>query len=145
MNLPLKTPPPAFFLAAMLALSGCVTTDYVGTSYAPTAQVDLYFSDADVEPPYEVVGEVRVEADKNLFVKSKKMQNKLLKLAREKGADGVIVAPMAIRSTGSTDQTNEETRFDKKGRARTSSTTTTTVQEVKELRGLLIKYARATS
>ena len=139
MNTSPKATALALGLAAMLALAGCVTTDYVGKSYAPTSQVDLYFSDADVEKPYEAMGEVRVEADKNFFVKSKKMQDKLLKLAREKGADGVIVAPMAIRSTGSTETTTGEIKPGRKN-AQTSSTTTTTAQEVKELRGLLIKY-----
>ena len=138
-NTLLKTPALALLLAAIGTLAGCVSTDYVGKSYAPTAQVDLYFSDADVQKPYEAMGEVRVEVDKNFFVKSEKMQKKLLKLAREKGADGVIVAPMAIRSTGSTETTTGEVKPDKKG-AQTSSTTTTTAQEVKELRGLLIKY-----
>lgn len=131
---------PVLLLMAALTCAGCVSTDYVGKSFAPTAQVDLYFSDADVEPPYEVMGEVRVEADKNFFVKSEKMQAKLLKLAREKGADGVIVAPMAIRSTGSTETTTSEVKPGKKGTQTGSTTTTTSAQEVKELRGLLIKY-----
>lgn len=139
MNALQKTTAFALFLAAVGTLSGCVSTDYIGKTYAPTSQVDLYFDDADVEKPYEAMGEVRVEADKNFFVKSKKMQEKLLKLAREKGADGVIVAPMAIRSTGSTETTTGAITPDKKG-AQTNSTTTTTAQEVKELRGLLIKY-----
>lgn len=123
----------------LLALVGCVTTDYVGKTYAPTAQVDLYLSDGDVTRPYEVMGELRVEGDNSLFLKSEKLQKKLLKTAREKGADGVIVGPVAIRQAGATEETTEETRRDR-GRSQSSSSTTVTVQEIKELRGLLIKY-----
>lgn len=56
----MKTSAPVLAVVAVLAMAGCVSTDYVGKSYAPTSQVDLYFSEADITLPYEVMGEVRM-------------------------------------------------------------------------------------
>lgn len=124
----------------VLTLSGCITTDYVGKTYPATRHVDLFFDDADVERPYTVMGEMRVEADNSLFMRSEKMQRKLIKKARERGADGVIFAPVQIRVTGETVHTSGTAHADGKNRDSSSSTTTATADEKKELRGLLIKY-----
>ena len=119
----------------LLALTGCMTTDYVGSTYPATTQVDLFFDEADVTRPYTVMGELRVEGDNHLFMRSEKMQRKLIEQARERGADGILVAPVAIRVTGETEHTTGSDRGDD-----WTSSTTATAQEVKELRGLLLKY-----
>lgn len=117
-----------------------MTTDYVGVKHAPTTQVDLFFDEADIVRPYTVMGELRVEGDNHFFMRSEKMQRKLVEKAREQGADGVLFAPVSIRVTGETAHTSGTTQVDEKGRAWTSESTTATADEVKELRGLLIKY-----
>lgn len=116
-------------------ITGCMTVDYVGSTYPATTQVDLFFDEADVTHPYTVMGEMRVEGDNHLFMRSEKMQRKLIEKARERGADAILVAPVAIRVTGETEHTTGSEEGDN-----WSSSTTATAQEVKELRGLLIKY-----
>ena len=69
-----------------LLLPGCMTVDYVGSSYPATTQVDLFFDEADIKTDYTVMGELRVEGDNHLFMRSEKMQRKLLEQARERGA-----------------------------------------------------------
>lgn len=124
----------------LLLFSGCMTTDYVGVKHAPTTQVDLFFDEADISRAYTVMGELRVEADNSLFMRSSKMQRTFLKKARERGADGILFAPLAIRVTGESVETSGTTRVDEKGREWSSASTTATAEEVKELRGLLLKY-----
>lgn len=121
-------------VSLLFVLSGCMSTDYVGVRHAPTTEVGLFFDEADVTRPYTVMGELRVEGDNHLFMRSEKMQRTFVKQARKRGADGVLFAPLAIRVTGETEQTSGSTR------EWTSASTTATVQEVKELRGLLLKY-----
>jgi hypothetical protein len=123
-----------------LLLAACVTTDYLGKSYAPTHHVELYYDEADITVPYEVMGEVRAEVDNALFFSSsEKMQRKLIDIAREKGADALLVGRVALRPRGETEYGSEETTY-KKGQGRSSSTTTTVVDEVKEIRAQLLKY-----
>lgn len=122
----------------LLALPGCMTTDYVGSTYPATTQVDLFFDEADIARPYTVMGELRVEGNNHLFMRSEKMQRRLIEKARERGADGMLVAPVSIRVTGETEHTTGSERGED-----WSSSTTATAQEVKELRGLLIKYKPA--
>jgi len=40
------------FLLLGLLLPGCMTVDYVGSSYPATTQVDLFFDEADIKIPY---------------------------------------------------------------------------------------------
>jgi hypothetical protein len=126
-----------------LLLPGCMTVDYVGSSYPATTQVDLFFDEADIKTDYTVMGELRVEGDNHLFMRSEKMQRKLLEQARERGADGVLFAPVTLRVTGETEETSGTVHEDERGRTWTSASSTATAQEVKELRGLLLKYRGA--
>lgn len=127
-------------LLLLLTLTGCMTTDYVGTTYPSTTRVDLFFDEADIRHSYTVMGELRVEGDNHMFMRSEKMQRKLMEQARKRGADGILFAPVAIRRAGETEQTSGTSHVDEQGREWLSSSTTATAQEIKELRGLLLKY-----
>ncbi len=50
-----------FMLTALMI--GCTTTDYLGKMYPPTQHVNVFFSPQDVKRPYEVMGEIRADAD----------------------------------------------------------------------------------
>ena len=119
----------------LFMLAGCVSTDYIGAKYPATENVDLYFSEDDIERPYKIFGEVRAEMPK--LGEAKRLQKALIKQAKKKGADGLVIGPIDVRSTGQTSYTNGRVKVDK---GKISGTTTTIVQEVKEVRALLIKY-----
>lgn len=127
-------------LIFLMALTGCITTDYVGNTYPATTRVDLFFDKADIMNAYTVMGELRVEGDNHIFMRSEKLQRKLMEQARKRGADGILLSPVAIRVTGETEQTSGTRHVDERGGEWSSSSTTATAQEVKELRGLLLKY-----
>jgi hypothetical protein len=133
----------AFSLA--FGVSACVTVDYVGKSYAPTANVDVYMSAADVKRPYETMGQVRAEVDAIPFTNpSQQLQEKLMAEARSRGADGIILGAPEQRSTPGTAQTVGQATTKKKssGKKKTTytETTTQTTDEKVELRGTLIRY-----
>ena len=105
--------------------------DYVGTSYSPTTHVDLYFSEFDVEEDYVVMGRVVARAGKR--VSNKRLQEKLLQEAREKGADGIIIHEFDRVPVG--EITNENTIGN-------TTITTTTVREERRIEATFIKYKR---
>lgn len=129
---------------ASIWLMGCVTIDYVGTSYPPTAHVDLYMSAADVQRPYQVIGDARAEVEALPFSSpGQQLQEKLLTEARSRGANGVILGQLGERQTGATQQTfgqGSSTGSAAKRQGSWQETTTTSVDEVTELRARFIRY-----
>jgi len=123
------------------AMAGCVSVDYVGTSYAPTEAVDVFYSPDDVRRPYTVMGQATAEVDVLPFVSSgQELQAKLLEEARRRGANGVILGGMTKRTVGSTTQTMGEVDRRKKKHAEYTETSTTSDDERAELTGTLIRY-----
>ena len=124
--------------------AGCVSVDYVGKSFPPTASADLYMTSADVRRPYEVIGEARAQVEALPFSSpAQQLQEKLLTEARSRGANGVILGSVTSRQVASTSTTTGQATSKKKGDKKTpqyTDTTTTNVEEVDELRGTLIRY-----
>ena len=131
--------------SVLLLLSGCVSVDYVGKTYAPTSNVDVYFSPDDVKRPYQTMGLVRAQVDVIPFTnQSQQLQDKLIAEARQRGADGIIIGQIDQRTTPGTSQTTGVATTKKKnsGKKTTTYTETTTsdTNDVIELRGTLIHY-----
>ena len=124
--------------------AGCVSVDYVGKSYPPTASVELFMTPDDVKRPYEVIGEARAQVDALPFTSpAEQLQQKLLLEARSRGANAVILGSITTRQVGSTSTTTGQGTSKKKGSKKNTQytdTTTTNVEEVNELRGTLIRY-----
>ena len=128
--------------AAVLVLAaGCTKIDYVGKQYAPTVDVDLFFAMEDVSREYEVMGHVAATADD--MVSAEKMQEEILKKAREKGADAVVILGLERYATSSP-ATWSETTETEKTKSGTKTTTTGTsssgTEEKKEIRATFLKY-----
>ena len=124
--------------------AGCVSVDYVGKSFPPTASVELFMTQDDVRRPYEVIGEARAQVDALPFTNpAEQLQQKLLLEARSRGANAVILGSITTRQVGSTSTTTGQATSKKKGSKKNTQytdTTTTNVEEVNELRGTLIRY-----
>ncbi len=125
--------------------AGCVSVDYVGKSYPPTASVDLFMTSDDVRRPYEVIGEARAQVEALPFTSpAEQLQQKLLAEARSRGANAVILGSITSRQVASTSTTTGQAttkkKSDKKKSTQYTDTTTTNVEEVNELRGTLIRY-----
>jgi hypothetical protein len=125
-----------------LTLFGCAHIDYVGETAAPTTNVQVFYTEANVPRAYHVMGEVVATA--NMFVSSRKVQEQMIEKARQKGADAVVILGMEHYQAGeSTNYTENTTQSkDKKGRTRvtTSGSSSTSSEENKRIRGIFIKF-----
>ena len=129
---------PAALLACLAA--GCATVDYVGESFQPTSQVDVYFAEKDVPREYKVIGQVLASGDQ--FVTASRLNTKLMARAREKGADAVIIlAVTRTPMTTSTDVT-ETTKITNHLDGKTIETTASQSEPAlhNEIKALFIRY-----
>ena len=130
-------------LVAMIAVISvsCTKIDYIGKSYSPTTEVDIYFSLDDVKGAYEVMGHLTASA--GTFVSSEKMQEEILKKAREKGADAVVILGLDhyVTDSGSSWTETTDTK-DTAGGTKTTTTgsTSSSSEEMKEITARFIKY-----
>lgn len=135
------------FLIALLG--GCVNTDYVGENYAPTSQVDVYYSIDDVERSHAVMGKITATAmdgwDSAAMVEELKTQ------AMAKGADGLVIMDVHTEKVGSYTSTYGDSADDKwvmtedgklkhHGSGSSSSTSVTTDTKEKVMVAELLKY-----
>lgn len=91
------------FLLMLLAitLSSCGNKIiYYGREYTPTQNVDIFFRESDVTEPNEIMGKVTLEMSAKKS--SDKIQRKLMKRAKSKGADALIFDNISLTTTGST-------------------------------------------
>ena len=82
-------------LVALLAI-GCASVNYVGKSFEPTTNVDLYFSKEDIEKEYTVMG----HAIGSGTYDSNAIQKALIEEAKEKGADAVLITGIDNQDSG---------------------------------------------
>ena len=71
---------------------------YYGRSYAPTQQVEIYFRESDVSEPNEVMGKIVYEVSARR--RSEKVQRKLMRESKRKGADAIIFDDIELTRTG---------------------------------------------
>ncbi len=97
----------AWYLLSWLiigALAGCATTDYVGQSYPPTENVDIFFSTDDIERQYTVMGTAKTEGTEYLSFEA--IEQQLVKDAMARGADAIVIDGMETITVGSTTTTS---------------------------------------
>ena len=116
-------------LSMILFLTACgsdVDIDYLGDSYTPTADVDVYFSEDDVTEGYLVMGHATANGGD-----TEALQETLIEKARENGADGIIFEGFDRVETG------EQTIVNDIGDTSIVNTNTKSVLQVK---AIFIKY-----
>jgi len=77
----------AFILVTLLAI-GCTSVNYVGESFDPTTDVDVYYSKEDIKKEYTVMGHA---TGLGTLASNDKIQKTLIEEARRKGADAVLI------------------------------------------------------
>ena len=119
----------ALILLMILFLTACgdeVNVDYLGDSYPPTSQVDVYFSEDDVTEGYLVIGHATADGGD-----TEALQEKLIEKARDSGANGIIFEKFDRVETG------EQTIVNDIGDTSIVNTQTTSVLQIK---ATFIKY-----
>ncbi|MBV9491827.1 MAG: hypothetical protein JO069_19200 [Verrucomicrobia bacterium] len=131
--------PVRFVLLAFCAfLAGCTTTDYFGKTYPPTQRVETFFSPQDVRRPYEVMGQLRAQADD--VVSPGAIQQKMVTEAMQKGADAILIEHVGNVQTGFTTVENKTKEKKKSGRSSSTAISTTQIETNRVVTAKLLKY-----
>jgi 2-oxoglutarate dehydrogenase complex dehydrogenase (E1) component-like enzyme len=125
-------------IALIFVLGSCSKSsfDYLGKNYPPTTNPEIFFRDQDVPKEYEVMGKVMAEVPY-----SKKMnyvQKKIETVARENGADAILLSDIDVRQTGSKSARGGVSKRGKVSVGGGGSSTSYT--EMKSLEATLLKY-----
>lgn len=74
----------------LVSIIGCsANVNYVGKEYEPTTTVDVYFSEEEIEKEYTVMGHAIGSGGD--FISNEDIQNKLIEVAKSKGADAILI------------------------------------------------------
>ncbi len=125
-------------LTAVLFTACGTTVNYLGKSYAPTSQLDLYFDRIDILRDYEIMGRAEVSID--IYTPTlQRAQEGLEKYAREKGADAIIFESIHVTTPPSL-VTTENRKKNEDGSYTVVSTTSTKDDQTKIVKATFIKY-----
>lgn len=110
-------------LFTVLAASCATRVNYLGTSYKPTTQVDVFVDKASIKKEYDVIGKgFEEERLLNYGNNIEMVQKKAVELAKRKGADAVFFQGYFVANTGAAIHTNS--RVDSVGKGTVGISTT---------------------
>lgn len=117
--------------------TACSKPSYLGKTYAPTQQVDVYLDPADVRKSHTTMGTTTYDQN---FQSLDAMQQKIIEVGKAKGADGVIMK--LSEEVAFTQQTGGGTisKNKKNNNINTSSNNTTFNSKKKKITATYIKY-----
>ncbi|MBX2821568.1 MAG: hypothetical protein KTR29_17860 [Rhodothermaceae bacterium] len=76
------------FVFLFLFTAGCASTEYIGETYAPTSDVEIFYSEDAVPYEFTTIGQA---LGTGVWVKNRKIQNKLVDEAMNRGADAILI------------------------------------------------------
>jgi hypothetical protein len=97
------------FIILILLVIGCASVNYVGKSYDPTNNIDVYYSEKEINKEYEVMGHAVGRG--GLFVTDNQINKKLIEEAKMKGADAIIITGVGVEHVSTGDTSTEERQF----------------------------------
>lgn len=109
---------------------------YFGKTYTATKNVDEFYDPADVEKEYTVMGKTELAKG---FRSLEKTQQKIIDLAKEKGADGIIFS-IEEEVLGTSSSTGGSVNEKKKNKTTVVGSSTTMDLKEKKIRATFIKY-----
>jgi len=126
-----------YSLLLSVLLSSCFTPahNYLGNSYTPTKDVDVYVDASAIKKAYSVMGKGYV--DIRGFISLEKVQRATIKTAKQKGADAILFRDLFIQE-GPSVQTIAQS--DSSGPSVRVRTTTAVPVETTRLDILFLKY-----
>lgn len=127
-----------YSLLLSILLSSCFVPrlDYLGNSYTPTKNVDVYVDASAIKKSYIIMGKTYIET--NALTNLERVQQAAIEKAKQKGADAILFQDYIIQD-GSTFQT--VTKSDSIGSSSVRVRTTTATPDVtKRLDILFLKY-----
>jgi hypothetical protein len=86
-----------YFFLLIVSFSSCLPRiSYLGNSYAPTKEPDLYVDEKSIERPYKIIGKGYPE--RFALFPAELLQKKALQKAKGKGADAVLITDYFVQS-----------------------------------------------
>lgn len=76
------------FLLIILLANGCASVNYVGKTFNPTTDVDVYYSKEEIEKEYTVIGHA---IGSGTLTTNENILKKLMEEAQIKGADAILI------------------------------------------------------
>ena len=123
-------------LLGIFSLTTSYAQKYFGKTYPATQNVDEFYDASDVTKGHTVMGKTELAKG---FRSLEKTQAKIVELARQKGADGVIFS-MEEETFGTATSNGGTINTKKQDKATVSSSSTTTNLKEKTIRATFIKY-----
>lgn len=124
------------FLFGILFFNVTYAQKYFGKSYPATQNVEQFFDTADVTKQHTVMGKTELAKG---FRSLEKTQEKIIELAKQKGADGVIFSmEEEVYATTTSGGGTVNQKKDKKATVSANSTTTDLKQQ--KIKATFIKY-----
>jgi len=105
-------------LLFLIVFSSCGShLTYLGSSYTPTKNVDVYVDASAIKHSYTIIGKGYMEYGVGVYSKSRieKMQAKAIQKARAKGADAILFQDYYFKENGTSIQS--VTRADSIGKS----------------------------
>jgi hypothetical protein len=122
-----------YFIAVFLIIAASCSPriNYLGKSYTPTQNVDLFFDEHDIKKEYEVMGVMKNEGSELEYSDLDAIKKAMIEKARENGADALLfIGSYQEKVTGESSQID----VDKDGAYATSWNQTSKVVEAKMLK-----------
>ncbi len=95
--MPKKTFKLVFSLAVLFSgLFACSHVNYVGRSFEPSENVDIFYSEKEIAQEYSVIGHA-ISAGQ-IFVSVDKLQTNMIKKAKTNGADAILITNIGRES-----------------------------------------------
>ncbi len=75
----------------LLSISSCSPRiNYLGDTYSPTQEVDIFFDEQDIQKEYKVMGVMKNEAEDFELDDAESVKNAMVKKAKAVGADAIL-------------------------------------------------------
>ncbi len=92
-----------FLYFIILLFASCATRiNYLGNTYAPTSNVDIFVTEDAIKKNYDVVGKgfVKYAYYTDFNGKAEKIQRLVVEKAKKKGVDAVLITEYFVPNTG---------------------------------------------
>ena len=86
-----------FYSLLVLLFLSCTKINYVGNSYNPTSNVAVFVDEGAIKRNYDVVGKGYVQSTTTT---PEKIQTKAIEIAKQKGADAILIRDYFVPHTG---------------------------------------------
>lgn len=129
----------AFTLFVVFMMACCSSPyKYLGKTYPQTGIPELFFRSADVPKDYEEMGKLEVQLPSSK--KLEKIQDKVIEIAGDHGADAVLIDNFDMKTGGFTTVSSNTGKREKEGQNYNVGAQTTEVKKDILVKATLVKF-----